>query len=87
MFFSHIEFCDNLIFRRRVALDKLGERLLDANPTIGQPNKITVIFDRKITMQSHGRLQTEIETRTCPTRWSAAIIATATNDVTDDGLN
>jgi hypothetical protein len=33
------EFCDNLIFRRRAALDKLGERLLDANRTIGQPNK------------------------------------------------
>lgn len=25
-----MEFCDNLIFRRRAALDKLGERLLDA---------------------------------------------------------
>src|SRR6516162_946145 len=43
-FFSQVEFCDNLIFRRRAALDKLGERLLDANRTIGQPNKITVIF-------------------------------------------
>ena len=31
-FFSQVEFCDNLIFRRRAALDKLGERLLDANP-------------------------------------------------------
>lgn len=25
------EFCDNLIFRRRAALDSLGERLLDAD--------------------------------------------------------
>src|SRR5262249_13440266 len=39
LFFSQIEFCDNLIFRRRAALDKLGERLLDANRTIGQPNR------------------------------------------------
>src|SRR5215471_8415831 len=30
LFFSQVEFCDNLIFRRRSALDKLGERLLDA---------------------------------------------------------
>jgi hypothetical protein len=43
--------CDNLIFHRRAALDKLGERLLDANRTIGQPNKITVIFGRKARMR------------------------------------
>ena len=61
LFFSQVEFCDNLIFYRRAALDKLGERLLDANRTIGQPNKITVIFGRKITKQHHGKLQTEIE--------------------------
>jgi len=61
LFFSQVEFCDNLIFHRRAALDKLGERLLDANRTIGQPNKITVIFGRKITKQYRGKLQTEIE--------------------------
>src|SRR5271167_1820286 len=61
LFFSQIEFCDNLIFHRRAALDKLGERLLDANRTIGQPNKITVIFGRKIIKQHRGKLQTEIE--------------------------
>jgi hypothetical protein len=57
LFFSQIEFCDNLIFHRRAALDKLGERLLDANRTIGQPNKITVIFGRKVTKQYRGKLQ------------------------------
>src|SRR5438105_12394012 len=61
LFFSQVEFCDNLIFHRRAALDKLGERLLDANRTIGQPNKITVIFGRKITKQYRGKLQTDIE--------------------------
>jgi hypothetical protein len=61
LFFSQIEFCDNLIFYRRAALDKLGERLLDANRTIGQPNKITVIFGRKISKLHRGKLQTEIE--------------------------
>jgi len=30
LFFSQVEFYDNLIFHRRAALDKLGERLLDA---------------------------------------------------------
>jgi hypothetical protein len=56
-----VEYCDNLIFHRRAALDQLGARLLDANRTIGQPNKITVIFGRKITKQYKGKLQTVIE--------------------------
>jgi hypothetical protein len=45
LFFSQVEFCDSLIFYRRAALDKLGERLLDADRTIGQPNKISVISE------------------------------------------
>jgi hypothetical protein len=56
-----VEYCDNLIFHRRAALDQLGARLLDANRTIGQPNKITVIFGRKITKGYKGKLQTLIE--------------------------
>jgi hypothetical protein len=60
LFFSQVEFCDNLIFRRRAALDKLGERLFDANRTIGAPNKITMIFGRRISKRYRGKLQTEI---------------------------
>jgi hypothetical protein len=66
LFFSQIEFCDNLIFQRRTALDKLGERLLDANRTIGRPNKITVIFGRRISKHYRGKLQTEIEDMNLP---------------------
>jgi hypothetical protein len=66
LFFSQVEYCDNLIFRRRAALDSLGERLLDANRTIGQPDKITVIFGRKITKHYRGKLQTEIEDMSLP---------------------
>jgi hypothetical protein len=66
LFFSQVEFCDNLIFRRRTALDMLGERLLDANRTIGRPDKITVIFGRKITKHYRGKLQTEIEDMNLP---------------------
>jgi len=61
LFFSQVEYCDNLIFHRRAALDDLGERLLDANRTIGQPNKITVIFGRRVTKRYRGQLQTVIE--------------------------
>jgi hypothetical protein len=61
LFSSQVEYCDNLIFHRRAALDNLGQRLLDSNRTIGQPNKITVIFGRKVSKQYRGKLQTEIE--------------------------
>jgi hypothetical protein len=66
LFFSQVEYCDNLIFRRRAALDNLGERLLDANRTIGQPDKITIIFGRKVTKHYRGKLQTEIEDMNLP---------------------
>jgi hypothetical protein len=61
LFFSQIEYCDNLIFSRRAAVDELSQRLIDANRTIGQPNKITVIFGRKIQKNHAGKLQTVIE--------------------------
>jgi hypothetical protein len=66
LFFAQTEFCDNLVFHRRAALDKLGERLLDANRTIGQPNKITTIFGRRISKLHRGKLQTEIENMHLP---------------------
>jgi hypothetical protein len=58
--------CPSGIFRRRAAWDQLGERLLDANRTIGQPNKITVIFGRKVTKHYRGKLQTKIEDMDLP---------------------
>jgi hypothetical protein len=66
LFFSQVEYCDNLVFSRRAALDQLGDRLLDANRTIGQPNKLTVIFGRKITQRHSGKLQTMIEDLNLP---------------------
>jgi hypothetical protein len=66
LFFAQAELCDNLIFDRRAGLDRLGDRLLDANRTVGRPNKITVIFGRKITKQYRGKLQTVIEDMNLP---------------------
>ncbi len=60
LFFAQTEFCDNLVFHRRAALDKLADRLLDANRAIGQPNKITTIFGRRVSKSYRGKLQTEI---------------------------
>jgi hypothetical protein len=61
LFFAQVEYCENLIFRQRAALDELGDRLLDANRNIGRPDKLTVIFGRRINKQYNGKLQTEIE--------------------------
>src|SRR5436190_6173284 len=66
LFFAQVEYCDNLIFRRRAAVDALEQRLLDANRTIGQPNKLTLIFGRRITRHHAGKLQTVIEDMNLP---------------------
>jgi hypothetical protein len=66
LFFSQVEYCDNLIFFRRAAVDECAQRLLDMNRTIGQPNKITMIFGRKVTKQYKGKLQTVIEDLNLP---------------------
>jgi len=61
LFFAQVEYCDNLIFDRRAALDALGARLFDANRTIGQPTKLATIFGRKVTKRYRGKLETVIE--------------------------
>ena len=61
LFFSQVEYGDNLIFHRRAAVDQLTQRLLDLNRTLGQPKKITLIFGRKVTQHYWGKLQTVIE--------------------------
>jgi hypothetical protein len=54
------------VIREPTFRGQLGERLLDANRTIGQPNKITVIFGRRISKHYRGKLQTEIEDMDLP---------------------
>jgi hypothetical protein len=67
LFFSQVELCDNLIFRRRAALDKLGERLFDANRTIGQPNKIVNCSPRP----DQGGMRMGWPARACRRAWRA----------------
>ena len=52
---------EKLIFHRRAALDKLGERLLDANPPERPAEQDHRHHRRKITKQHCRKLQTEIE--------------------------
>ena len=61
LFFAQVEYCDNLIFHRRAAVEELTQRLLDLNRNIGQPKKITTIFGRKVTKHYQGKLQSVIE--------------------------
>jgi len=61
LFFAQVESADTALFHRRAALDHLGERLFDANRTIGQPTTLTRIFGRKVTKRYRGHLQTVIE--------------------------
>ncbi len=60
LFVSQVEYCTNLIFKRRAGLDRLHERLLDLNRTIGCPDKIAVIFGRRITKHTDAGLKTQI---------------------------
>jgi hypothetical protein len=61
LYFFQVEYCDNLIFRRRAVLDALQERLLDANRSLGQPATLAVIFGRRVSRRYRGQLQTTIE--------------------------
>lgn len=61
LFIAQIEYCNNAIFQRRAALDALGERLFDANRTIGQPTKLAMIYGRRVTKRYRGKLETVIE--------------------------
>jgi len=60
LFVSQVEYCTNLIFERRAALDRLHERLLDLNRSIGHPDKIAMIFGRRITKHTDAGLKTQI---------------------------
>jgi hypothetical protein len=60
LFGSQVEYCTNLIFKERTALDRVAERLLDLNRSIGRPDKLTTIFGYRITRAYRGGLKTQI---------------------------
>jgi hypothetical protein len=60
LFSSQVEYCTNLVFDRRAALDRMSERLLDLNRSIGRPDKLSTIFGRRITKRYSGGLKTQI---------------------------
>lgn len=60
LFCSQVEYCTNLIFKERAALDRVAERLLDLNRSIGRPDKLSTIFGYRITKAYRGGLKTQI---------------------------
>src|SRR4029077_5471687 len=46
LYMTQMEYCNNLIFHQRAAAHKLLERLMDANRSLGHPDKLAVIFGR-----------------------------------------
>src|SRR5262252_968504 len=60
LFCSQVEYCTNLVFKQRAALDRLADRLLDLNRTIGRPDKLSTIFGHRITKAYRGGLKTRI---------------------------
>jgi hypothetical protein len=60
LFVSQVEYCTNLIFDERAALDNLSSRLLDVNRTIGRPDKITYIYGKRRSPKTVAGLKTRI---------------------------
>jgi len=58
---TQAEYCHNAVFHEAAALDKLFSRLLDHNRTIGQPDKLAVIFGRAHFQPDTRTGQTEIK--------------------------
>jgi len=60
LFCSQVEYCTNLIFKERAALERVAERLLDLNRSIGRPDKLSTVFGHRVTKAYRGGLKTQI---------------------------
>jgi hypothetical protein len=60
LFSSQVEYCTNLVFKERAALDRMAERLLDLNRSSGRPDKLSTVFGYRITKAYRGGLKTQI---------------------------
>jgi len=54
LFDSQVEYGTNLVFKERAALDRIAERLLDLNRSIGRPDKLSTIFGYRLTKAYRG---------------------------------
>jgi hypothetical protein len=61
LYFAQVEYATNIIFHRRACLDKISDRLLDENRSLGRPDRLSVIFGRRITRASRHQTITRIK--------------------------
>jgi hypothetical protein len=60
LFVSQIEYCTNIVFHRRVSLDRMQDRLLDVNRTIGRPDRLSIIFGKRMQSKTAARCRSRI---------------------------
>lgn len=46
LYMAQMEYCQNLIFHKKAAVNRLFDRLMDANRSLGHPDKLAIIFGR-----------------------------------------
>jgi hypothetical protein len=46
LYMAQMEYCHNLLFKKKAALERLFDRLLDVNRNLGRPQKLAAIFGR-----------------------------------------
>jgi hypothetical protein len=46
LFMTQMEYCHNLIFHQRAAVDRLFDRLMDVGRSLGRPDKLAIVFSR-----------------------------------------
>lgn len=61
LYMAQMEYATNDIFHYRATLDKISDRLLDQNRSIGRPDRISLIFGRRITKASKHQVTTQIK--------------------------
>jgi hypothetical protein len=47
LYMSQVEYCHNLIFQQKASLERLFDRLMDANRGMGHPDKLAIVFGRQ----------------------------------------
>jgi hypothetical protein len=47
LYMAQMEYCHNLLFKKPAGLDRLFDRLMDANRGLGHPDKLATVFGRR----------------------------------------
>jgi hypothetical protein len=88
LYMAQMEYCHNLIFSKRAALDRLFDRLIDANRGLGHPDKLAAIFGRPYFRPDTRTGQTVLKTtETGLAVWSSSYKQTRIKQYVKDGVN